>query len=183
MEDYQQEIFDSFDKNKKTRKKRFRKHLFDKNYIRINLSYEQIGIFIILFTVLLSVFFTLGVERGKRIDNQTKVASKSKRIKEPIEKQNNVSQLKKANLTHEKVKEENRLDKYFTIQVVTYKKSFQAEEELNYLNKQGVNSFVINKGKYKHICVGKFKDKEEAKKLLLNLRKRYKDCFIKKLDE
>jgi len=182
MEEYQKELFHNVYSDKKLKKKRFKKPLFVKSNVKINLSYEQLSLFTILFVLLLSVIFTLGVERGKNISfksNTAKVSvldkKKTPEVKvEPISKEE-----KKEPLASKEVPSE-----YFTIQVVTYKKDSLVKSELKYLEKKGYEAFVVTSGRNnKHICVGKFNSKNnpDIKKALMQLRKRYKDCFIKRV--
>ena len=56
-----------------------------------------------------------------------------------------------------------------------------ALEEVDSLKKKGHDPFLIQKGKYVALCVGRFATKEEATILSKNLKSRYNDCFIRKL--
>jgi hypothetical protein len=181
MKGYQQELFSEADNAKKVKKRIFKKHLFDKNNVRFSLTYEQLGLFVILFIVLLSVVFTLGVERGKRIDFNVNLSNKAIDSKEYDHIKENILNEKKDIPDKEEQPKSVIPEEYFTIQVVTYKKDSLVKSELEYLKKRGYTSFVIESGKFKHICVGKFEDKKEYREIFRRLRKRYKDCFVKKI--
>ncbi|RKY27784.1 MAG: hypothetical protein DRP61_03350, partial [Candidatus Omnitrophota bacterium] len=70
---------------------------------------------------------------------------------------------------------------FYSIQLATYTKKEIAEAEAKKLKRKGLNPLLLKKGKYLVLCVGKFRTKEEAKNLLANLKKRYTDCFLRKL--
>jgi cell division protein FtsN len=69
----------------------------------------------------------------------------------------------------------------YTIQVASFRKKTSAQREIATLKKKGLVASVLSKGKYLVVCVGKFMQKDEAKSLLYKLKKRYQDCFIRRL--
>lgn len=74
---------------------------------------------------------------------------------------------------------EKNIDKLYTIQVASYNKEEYAQREGANLKKDGYDIFVLPKGNYSILCVGKFKDKDKAKAFSTKLRKRYKDCLVR----
>ncbi|MCM8770429.1 MAG: SPOR domain-containing protein [Candidatus Omnitrophica bacterium] len=69
----------------------------------------------------------------------------------------------------------------YTIQVASFKAKNEALKEVELLKKKGFDSVVLPKGKYLIVCVGNYPTKEEAKISLDKLKKKYQDCFIRRL--
>ncbi|MFA5060463.1 MAG: SPOR domain-containing protein [Candidatus Omnitrophota bacterium] len=69
----------------------------------------------------------------------------------------------------------------YTIQVASYKKIEVARREAGRLTGKGHDIFVLPKGNYAIICVGKFSNEGQAKALLSKLRQTYKDCLVRRL--
>ncbi len=65
----------------------------------------------------------------------------------------------------------------YTIQVASYKTRESAQREALLLKNKGYDIFVVPKGNYVILCVGKFAGKSQADVLLGKLRKSYKDCY------
>ncbi len=76
---------------------------------------------------------------------------------------------------------EKTVDKFYTIQVASFKKRKFAQEEAMALKDKGYDIMVVPKGKYSIVCVGKFSLKEDAKIVSQELKKKYKDCLIRRL--
>jgi len=83
--------------------------------------------------------------------------------------------------TPEKPVEQAKLQGNYTIQVASYGKASYAQTEADRLKKEGFDAFVIQKGKYVILCVGRFPASASAQDVRLKLKKKYKDCFIRKL--
>lgn len=144
--------------------------------------YERNVLIIICFIVTGIVSFSLGVERGKRLasvklnsrfDTALKIQppQDTQQIPKPaIEKpQIIIPQQPKENIQG------------YTIQVATYQTKTYARQEANNLKKKGFLAVVIPKGVHTILCVGNFTDKGAARALLAQLKKRYRDCFIRRL--
>jgi cell division septation protein DedD len=69
----------------------------------------------------------------------------------------------------------------FTIQIASYKQKSSAQKEATQLKKKGLPTTVIPLNGYSVICIGSFSDKEKAKSLLTEIKKQYRDCFIRRL--
>ena len=80
----------------------------------------------------------------------------------------------------EKIQDKNGGLRY-TIQVASFKSKENAYQELEKLNKVGVETFVVPKGGYSIVCVGRFLEKDAALKIINKLKNRYKDCLIRRL--
>ena len=74
-----------------------------------------------------------------------------------------------------------QLEKFYTIQVASYKGEKYAQKEADLLKQKGYDILVLPKGAFSIVCVGKFKEKEEAKDFSKKLKKQYKDCLIRSL--
>ncbi len=69
----------------------------------------------------------------------------------------------------------------WTVQVASYKTKINAQQEANSLKKKGFSPVVVNKGNYVIVCVGNFTKKEMANSLMLELQKKYKGCYLRRL--
>lgn len=72
-------------------------------------------------------------------------------------------------------------NKPYTIQVASYKDDQYAQKEANSLKKKKFDAFVITKGDFIIVCVGKFSKKEDANGILSKMKKNYNDCLIRRL--
>lgn len=130
-------------------------------YIR---NYEKVILIIIGFTITGIISFSLGIEKGKKLIGQTvqvkPVIEKQALIKEPVRKDSLYN---------------------YTIQVASYQSKISAQKEVDRLRKKGHLPLVLSKGKYRVVCVGNFSDKKMATTLVLELKKQYRDCFIRRL--
>lgn len=140
----------------------------------IKLHEKPILIIIVLFIISL-IFFSLGVEKGKRLTVK-KIESKSKQLSQAKTKQKS----KKLLLAENPEDKKNLLTKY-TIQVASFKTKAYARKEVKRLQKKGIKAWVTPKGDYACVCVGEFFKKQEAKTTLNQLKKMYQDCFITRL--
>lgn len=59
----------------------------------------------------------------------------------------------------------------FTVQLITYVGKPRASEEVEKLNKQGYNAFIIPSGKHHQVCINRFKSKDAANDFLSSARK------------
>jgi cell division septation protein DedD len=70
----------------------------------------------------------------------------------------------------------------FTVQVASYKSDRFAQKEADALKKKGYSDvYVMNKGKFVILCVGKFTSKDGADKLTKKLRNNYQDPVVRRL--
>lgn len=70
--------------------------------------------------------------------------------------------------------------KPYTIQVLTTKKKAYADTETSSLRARGVNGWMMRSGEYYVVCVGYFKNKEEAKKDLSSLKGKYSSAYLRR---
>ncbi|OGX15194.1 MAG: hypothetical protein A2166_00185 [Omnitrophica WOR_2 bacterium RBG_13_41_10] len=69
----------------------------------------------------------------------------------------------------------------YTIQVASFVNNAFAQKEAQTLRKKGLSVLVLAKGKHTIVCVGNFANQDSAKLSLSQLRKNYRDCFIRRL--
>lgn len=157
------------------------------------LSFENIIILAIVTFMGLVLSFSFGVERGKRVSkvneldtNKAAVDSNinASFLSSAIESENVNIDLPEGSIDKNDVilKNDGKIsENVYTVQVASFKKEKYAQLEAVKLQKKGFDIFVISKGDYSVVCVGKFLDKDNAKMLLQKLRKLYKDCLVRRL--
>jgi len=138
-----------------------------------------IGILLLIFS------FSLGTEKGKknafvefRLSEQ-KIAKNTKLTENsPLKKEEkgNTEQLGESPDSKEIEKE-----KRYKIQVASFFKENTAFREADELRKIGFPVSVAKSGKYMVIYVGAFNTEVEAKNNLQTLKRRYKDCILRRL--
>jgi cell division protein FtsN len=145
-------------------------------------KYEKTILLIIGFIITGIISFSLGVENGKsqvaaKIDSHMDIALKS----EPSEKRVVFRPLEKQEgIRNEQVQPKEYIENY-TIQVASFQTKTSAQREIEVLKKKGLNTKVLSKSGYTILCVGNFSNKEKATSLLSQLKKQYRDCFIRRL--
>lgn len=154
-------------------------------------NYEKTILITIGFIIIGIVSFSLGVEKGKRLsivkfNSHLDMAAKTK-LSESVQiitQQQNQTAIKKEDasvkIQPQPIYTKDSIRNY-TIQVATYQTNSHAQREVEILRKKGFNPLVLSKGEYTVVCVGNFSNKETAKSLLSELKKRYRDCFIRRL--
>lgn len=171
----------------------------------LTLSLENIIVLCIISIMTLVLFFSFGVEKGKRAaslsDKHSEVDSIQTVTKNPTERpaQPVTPSLQEERVVFpvdipreileesdsviqspiERTEEQERL---FTIQVASFKLEKNAKREADRLKGIGHNdAFVLPKGSHTIVCVGKFVQKNEAQKFSSRLKKRYSDCLVRRL--
>jgi len=69
----------------------------------------------------------------------------------------------------------------YTIQIASYAGKTSAQREMDALKKEGLLPVIKSSGNYTVLCVGNFPDKATAKSLLTQLKRKYRDCYIRRL--
>jgi len=172
----------------------------------LTLSPENIIVLCIIFIMTLVLFFSFGVEKGKRVALPSDAQSKTDAIR--AEEAAVTEQPHSVMQAQQKEEEravlpvdipENLLDasesafrppfegisgqeKLFTIQVASFKLEENARREADRLKGIGHgDAFVVPKGSYSIVCVGKFMQRDEAKEFSRRLKDRYTDCLVRRL--
>ena len=168
----------------------------------LNLSYENIILVFISLIMLLVIFFSLGVEKGKRLVQNNR-REHSTRLKNEISeeetmvKNNAMSEKKESDTAEYKrtVSEEIEIEgkreakekttilplKPYTIQVVAFKKTESANREMERLKNKGFDTFLIHSDKWIQVCVGRYINKEASKNDFEILEKKYPKCYFRKI--
>lgn len=149
-------------------------------------NYEKIILFIIGFIITGLVSFSLGVEKGKRVTLLKANPHLDTALKiQPAVSQQIARQIptvtEKAKIPEAVAPVKQEVMQGYTIQLASYKTMTYAQKEAEALRKKGFSPLVLSKGEYKVLCVGSFADREKAKSLLSELKKRYRDCLVRRL--
>ncbi|MBU1122435.1 MAG: SPOR domain-containing protein [Candidatus Omnitrophota bacterium] len=160
----------------------------------VSLSLDTFILLLIVVVLLFVLAFSLGVERGRKIVSN-KLADEDKFKIDAVDlSQDRLSldsaESKEGDLRKDKVeaakdtevdKETKEETKNYIIQIATYLKENIALEEAKKLKDNGHEVLVSKKGEFTVLFVGSFKNREQAQVTMQSLRKRYKDCFIRRL--
>lgn len=186
----QKELFEEF---AKPDRKRSPKILFQPGARRtITLTYEHLIFIVMAVIITAAAFFSLGVERGKRLKPESTVLAEKKTEQASVEMAAPPKQIKEEPVKEEPVikKEETPAQpkeapkketvSAYTVQVASYLKKDTADKEVLRLKKEGFEPFVRPSGKYYIVCVGEFKNKSTAASTEKKLRRLYPDCYVRK---
>lgn len=144
-------------------------------YVR---SYEKVILLFICFMVTGIISFSLGVEKGKHLTiSQGNLQLEATNLKMGSQNMNQTIVLKELAPKIDK----NSAPQNYTVQLASYRSKSYAEKEAEQLKKKGFKALVISKGSYSIVCVGNFANKEMARPLLSELKKAYRDSFIRRL--
>lgn len=195
----QQELFEEFVIREKRKGRflgsfRFKKPLFPQHRLNIAISYEALIIILIGLILIISVIFSLGVERGRNLEfteapykdaqPATETTAEEEEI-QPLEKPVDIQKQPEAKPKEQEIAKAVALEsaygeKPFTIQVATYKTRALADKESLRLKNIGYPSDVIKKKELFIVCVGSYAKKELAQQTLKDLKKMYKDCYVRR---
>ncbi|MDD5504544.1 MAG: SPOR domain-containing protein [Candidatus Omnitrophica bacterium] len=184
----QKELFDDFvSEGKKASLKGF---FGKKPKFSINLCLEHITFVFIGFIVLSAIVFSIGVEKGKSlsplgaVDTQLlpssggKVQFEENAVSgEPVPPRLKIREDASA-LSGPAVPEDVFL---FTVQIASYAREDTAVKQVGILKARGNEAFVLKKGDYYIVCVGRFKNKQDADARVKTMRKVYADCISRKI--
>jgi len=142
---------------------------------------EKAILAVIGFIITAVISFSLGAEKGKgasvkKTGAYTDIAVKTAPEK-PLEQP-----AAPAKKEETKVKEK-EIDSAggYSIQVATYSKKDLAQLEAKRLKEKGFFTILQPRGRYIVLYVGKFPDKNSARPLFMELKKKYHDCVIRRL--
>lgn len=178
--DRQAEFFSDLPDTAKETKKRFHK-----GRVAVSLSQENLIFFAIGLVMLLIVCYSWGVERGKNPAQLIPLrAQESEDIQEARQEQAQKRPTRKPPEPEPakrkiKTKLASRAASRYTIQVVTLRKKVSVKQEIEQLRNRGYYPFIVSRGKFSEICVGNYKNRNEASADLKKLRKLYADCFAR----
>lgn len=160
------------------------------NFIR---NYEKAVLIIIGMATVSIISFGLGVEKGKKIASvkfSPRLDMATKATLPPIvsvEKPKPEVLRQSVALPQESVEAKEKSAPQFlepqgyVIQLASYKERNLADKEAEALKKKGFNPLILKKGDFTVLYVGHFANKETASSMLSELRKRYVDCYVRRL--
>jgi cell division septation protein DedD len=152
-------------------------------------NYEKAILVIIGLIITGVVSFSLGVEKGKGLASITAKDKPAKQEQKaspdivgadaPVVQAQAKQNVQKLNLVKPLAPKEFRGN--FTIQLASYKSKGSAQKEADALRKKGLMPVMLSKGEFIVLCVGNFSNKEAAKLALVNFKKRYQGCLVRRL--
>lgn len=164
-----------------TQSKNHQSHRFIFNHFR---NHEKIILIFIGFAVIGIVCFSLGVKKGKNLAmpkiNPRLNTALNYQTSTNVTKINLQTEIEKQNIKKQPSLKNTQQGGY-TIQVASYQNKIQAQKEMEALKNKKFMPLVFSKGKYTVVCVGSFSNKETAQTLLAELKKYYRDCFIRRI--
>lgn len=182
----QKELFEEFVEADK--KKHLKAKFWPGPKRTITLSYEHLIFIAMAFIITAAVFFSLGAERGKRLQVKSlALVEKESRqtpvqiaeILEPVQKEAATKE-EKAGLQPKEAGGKKEVVSVYTVQVASYVKKDSADQEAQRLKEKGLKPFVFLSGNYYIVCGGEFKSKTEAASEQKRLRKIYPDCYVRR---
>lgn len=182
--EYQAELFNEFS-DEPAKQRRFIKRSERQKKITLVISREKLIFSVISVILLYVIFFSLGIERGKKIANRslnsnmhsTAVALQNKNVENQNQKttaEKNVSNLETTTQIVPELKE------FYSIQAAAYSNLSRAEKEASKVRAGGNEAIIDSNGKYHLLLIGKFKDKKDATALKKKLANKYKGCYVRK---
>lgn len=152
-------------------------------------AYEKSILLIIGIIITGLISFSLGVEKGKKI-SMSRFNSRFDVVSAPPQpvllnaKQEvaaGESRAREAVRSEEKPQPKFLERQGYVIQLASYKNRSFAEREVVSLKKNGFSASVMPKGGFTLLLVGNIPNKETALSMLAQLKKRYRDCYIRRL--
>ncbi|MBM3255567.1 MAG: SPOR domain-containing protein [Candidatus Omnitrophica bacterium] len=133
--------------------------------------YEKSVLIIIGFIIVGVVSFSFGVEKGR----SSGISRDSLAIRQAT------TQPKPQAPPAAQAIIRDQTERAYTIQVASFQTRNLAQKEEQLLKSRGHQTLLLAKSGYIVLCVGKFSDKNTARVLLSELKKRYGDCYIRRL--
>jgi cell division protein FtsN len=151
---------------------------YDASFFRLIKAYERILMTIIAIALTGIISFSLGVEKGKRIQSplQTQIRYEAA-LKQPAPVVIAPAKDNKAPVAPALNNPENITTGY-TIQLASYRTKTYAQKEAQALKNRGLAPMIVSKKDFTVLYVGNFSDKQKAQPLLSELKKRYQNCYI-----
>ena len=179
----QSELFAEFQTSKPEKPSySFRKGMVFGKKFTLNLSYENIVLLVIVLIMLLVIFFSLGVEKGKRINTvETGREIEEELVFEIPEVKEMEIIIEEAKVIEEKVIEVVQKPRPYTIQVIAFKNEKKANKEIALLKNKGYETFIISSNEWLQVCVGQYANREELYKDFDALKNNYPTCYVRKI--
>jgi hypothetical protein len=163
----------------------------------LTLEAENLIVICIIFVMIMVLSFSVGVERGRRLiareispqqDSIVVVSDPSPLtpVVSPATKGEGAQAAVTAPIPVKRktlkvpAAEQDIINSGYTIQVASFKQESRAQKEASGLKTTGYQPFVLAKGSYSIVCVGKFAQKDEATKVSHQLKPKYKDLLVRR---
>ncbi|MFH0771573.1 MAG: SPOR domain-containing protein [Candidatus Omnitrophota bacterium] len=185
---------------------KFKRSVFPQRSVIFSLSYETLIISLIGAVLAASVIFSLGVERGRNLKLSSGDIEKAVKTDlgvpfTPLDSKHltgfteQAEKAPAAMISKEAPESKQQMDVKpekkepekvvfpkgdFIIQVASYKTRNSAEVSAARLKKLGEDAEILKKGSFFIVCVGSYADKASAQKKLSDLKRTYKDCYLRK---
>jgi len=174
----------------------FRHDITFRKKIILNLSYENLVMLSIIVIMLTVVFFSLGVEKGKKVALKNSVPLTAEAYHRKPDREEQAAPMEQVNLSEkapaekpdaaQPAKEQKEAlsvhVKPYTIQVVAFKKERNAKKEIALIKRKGREAFIIPTKDWFQVCSGRYANMEEAKGDLGALKIKYPTCYIRKIE-
>lgn len=165
-------------KTDQDRPKIFRRDSYRTSFFSVVKIHEKAIVVTIGFIIVSLISFSLGVEKGKGL---IKGQSENREEKNLYAQQSLKEKVLEVNPVRNTTQKANNKKAEYTIQVATFRTKTYAQKEVERLKKRGLQTLIIPRGEFVTVCVGNFSEKQEAKISLNQLKKIYRDCFIRRL--
>ncbi len=181
MEKYENELFPGYEEKKSCSRKRLKRfNIVKERYLKLNEEKISIFLLVILFVVVMSYIF--GYKRGingnaKSLDDYAALEPQDSNGAVVVSTQDEVAQ-KSSSAIEAKENIKTSYQEY-ALQLVTYKSKGFAEAEKKKLENLGYPVYISERGSYKIVFVGKYKNKKKAEETLKKLKSTYRDAFLK----
>ncbi len=159
-------------------------------FANLTLSIENVVVIGIITLMTMVFAFSLGVEKGKKVTSFSAPPQQlppvsitlNPSLKTPAASiaPAQINQTKKPPVAVNATVNLPSSSKPYTIQVASFKDDQYAKKEAGVLKNKNLDSFVITKGNFFIVCIGKFSKKEEANGLLVKLKRTYNDCLVRR---
>ena len=166
----QKELFDEFQSGKKGFDfLKSNNNLVQNKIFMLRFSVEKLIFILIAIVVLVVIVFCLGVELGKNkarpvlpvlVTESAEVMdipAPATNINTPVSKKGAV----------------------YKIHLATYVGKESARRQMLKVNESGFPAYIKASGKFFLLCIGDYHDRQQAEGVLMQVRKKYKDCYIK----
>jgi len=150
----QKELFPEFKSSGRRRFEYFKKDLTLGKKMILSISWENLVLSAIILIMLLALFFSLGVEKGKAKAVQPALATASLAGK---------------------------VAGSYAIQVTALKKGEDAQKEIALLKGMGYKAFAVSSGGLYGICIGRYPTPADANNDLLRIKEKYPGAYMRKV--
>lgn len=164
--DGQGELFPEFKVSKGRRFAYFKKDAAIGKKMVMSISWENLALVSIALIMLIALFFSIGVEKGKRM------AEKNTRTRALLK----MPPKKSASPADGKV------SGFYTIQVMAIKKGEDVQKEVARLKAAGYDAFSAASDNWSHVCIGRYAARADAIKNLKNVELKHPGSHIRKIN-